>query len=129
CCPERSELQLTPDTPSQGPEAESEPALAAEDRPAAARGGLGLKDDLVMALRFFSRLPTGGSPHEKPDMGRIAMALPLASAIMGLIPVLILIGGVLAGLPSYFSAALAVAAMVVVGGGMMEDAIADAADG
>jgi adenosylcobinamide-GDP ribazoletransferase len=99
-----------------------------DDRSAPARGGLGLKDDLVMALRFFSRLPTGDAPHERPELGRIAMALPLASVVMGLLPIALL-GGVWLGLPGYFAAALAVATMVVVGGGMMEDALADAADG
>ena len=97
-------------------------------RPEAARGGLGLKDDLVMALRFFSRLPTGDSPHERPDLGRIAMALPLASVVMGLVPIFPL-GGVWLGLPAYFAAALAVGAMVITGGGMMEDSLADSADG
>ncbi len=53
-------------------------------RPKAAPGGIGLVDDFVMALRFFSRLPTGGSPHQKPDLNRIAMALPLASLAIGL---------------------------------------------
>ena len=96
--------------------------------PQSPRGGLGLKDDLVMALRFFSRLPTGDAPHEKPDLGRIAMALPLASVVMGIGPILLL-AGVWLGLPGYFAATLAVAAMVVVGGGMMEDSLADAADG
>ncbi len=96
--------------------------------PQSPRRGLGLIDDLVMALRFFSRLPTGDAPHEKPDLGRIAMALPLASVVMGLGPILLL-AGVWLGLPAYFAAALSVAAMVVVGGGMMEDSLADAADG
>lgn len=89
---------------------------------------MGLKADLVMALRFFSRLPTGDAPHERPDLGRIAMALPLASVIMGLGPILLL-AGVWLGLPPFFAAALCVAAMVAVGGGMMEDSLADAADG
>lgn len=57
------------------------------------------------------------------------MALPLAALIMGAVPALVVIFGTMAGLPPYFGAALAVAAMVVVGGGMMEDALADAADG
>lgn len=82
-----------------------------------------------MALRFFSRLPTGESPHQVPDLGRIAMALPLASVAIGLGPVLLLIGGVLLGLPEYFAAALAVGAMVIASGAMAEDALADAADG
>lgn len=86
-------------------------------------------DDLVMALRFFSRLPTGNREHVTPEMGRMTMALPFAAALMALIPMGILVGGVTIGLPPYFAAALAVGAMVLVGGGMMEDAIADAADG
>lgn len=97
-------------------------------RPTPAGRSLGLKHDMIMALRFFSRLPTGETPHEKPDLGRIAMALPFASVIMGIGPVALL-GGTWLGLPGYFAAALAVAAMVMVGGGMMEDALADAADG
>lgn len=82
-----------------------------------------------MALRFFSRLPTGDSPHQKPDLGRITMALPLASVVIGIGPALLLIGATLIGLPPYFAAALAVAAMVMAGGAMAEDALADAADG
>lgn len=105
-----------------------DPANLDAARPQPEQAGRGLMDDLVMALRFFSRLPTGGTPHERPDLGRIAMALPLASVVMGIIP-LILLGGVWLGLPPYFAASLSVAAMVLVGGGMMEDALADAADG
>lgn len=97
-------------------------------RPEPGRSGLGLKDDLVMALRFFSRLPTGDSVHERPDMGRMAMALPIASVVIGIIPILLL-GTAWLGLPGYFAAALAVGAMALVGGGMMEDSLADAADG
>lgn len=97
--------------------------------PRAPAGGVGLRDDFIMALRFFSRLPTGDSPHQAPDLGRIAMALPLASVVIGIGPALLLLGGVLVGLPSYFAAALAVGAMVMASGAMAEDALADAADG
>lgn len=92
-------------------------------------GGMGLGDDLLMALRFFSRLPTGDSPHHKPDLNRISMALPLASLVIGLGPAAVLVGFSLLGLPAYFAAALAVVAMVLVSGAMAEDALADAADG
>jgi adenosylcobinamide-GDP ribazoletransferase len=81
-----------------------------------------------MALRFFSRLPTGSSPHLPPDLGRIAPVLPVASLLMGTVPALLILLTAL-GLPPYFAATLAVAAMVIVNGGMMEDALADAADG
>ncbi|QQR35571.1 adenosylcobinamide-GDP ribazoletransferase [Devosia oryziradicis] len=97
--------------------------------PRAPAGGVGLRDDFIMALRFFSRLPTGETPHQTPDLGRIAMALPLASVAIGIGPVLLLIGATLIGLPSYFAAALAVAAMIIASGAMAEDALADAADG
>ena len=98
-------------------------------RPMPPPGGMGLKDDFIMALRFFSRLPTGSSPHQQPELGRIAMALPLASIAIGIGPALLLMGGTLIGLPSYFTAALAVGAMVVASGAMADDALADAADG
>lgn len=93
------------------------------------RGPFGFLYDLIMALRFFSRLPTGKTPHEKPDLGRIAVVLPVASLVIGALPVALLVAGASLGLPSYFAAALVVGAMVIVGGGMMEDALADAADG
>ncbi|WP_193336467.1 adenosylcobinamide-GDP ribazoletransferase [Devosia beringensis] len=117
------QLTQTPQKDAIAPEA-IEPS-----RPAAPPGGMGLIDDLVMALRFFSRLPTGDSPHQKPDLNRIAMALPLASLVIGIGPAALLVGGTLLGLPAYFVAALAVGAMVLVSGAMAEDALADAADG
>ncbi len=120
---------MTPEAPDAAAEDRIDAEPRGNNRPEARRNVLGLKDDLVMALRFFSRLPAGNSPHEKPDMGRIAMALPFASVVMGIIPAGLLIGGTFLGLPAYFAATLAVAAMVIVGGGMMEDSLADAADG
>lgn len=118
-------MQLSPD------ETQSD-AISAEardiGRPAVAPAR-GLKDDFVMALRFFSRLPTGDSSHEKPDLDRIAMALPLASVAIGIGPALLLIGGTLVGLPAYFAAALAAGAMAIASGAMAEDALADSADG
>ncbi|HTM77689.1 MAG TPA: adenosylcobinamide-GDP ribazoletransferase [Devosia sp.] len=97
--------------------------------PLGAKPESGLKADFIMALRFFSRLPTGDSPHESPDLNRIAMALPLASLAIGVGPALLLIGAALLGLPAYFAAALAVGAAVMASGAMAEDALADSADG
>lgn len=88
-----------------------------------------LAGDVIMALRFFSRLPTGRSPHQRPHLGRIAAVLPVTSVIMGVVPGALFLGGVQLGLTPIFAAVLAVATMVLVGGGMMEDALADAADG
>ncbi len=82
-----------------------------------------------MAIRFFSRLPTGDRPHERPDLTRIATVLPFASLLIGALPVVLLAGGALAGLPTLFAAGLAVATAAIVSGAMAEDALADAADG
>ena len=98
-------------------------------RAAAAGIAAGLFDDLLMALRFYSRLPTGTRAHRPPDLERMAIVLPVASLLIGLLPALLLILGSLLELPRMFAAGLAVAAAVIVGGGMTEDAIADAADG
>ncbi|WDR06363.1 adenosylcobinamide-GDP ribazoletransferase [Devosia rhodophyticola] len=89
----------------------------------------GLRADFLMALRFFSRLPTGDATHEIPDLNRIALALPFASLVIGVGPAALLLLTGWLGLPSYFGAALAVGAAVLVGGAMSEDAIADSADG
>lgn len=89
----------------------------------------GFAADIVMALRFFSRLPTGSRPHERPDLSRIAMALPFASILIGLVPAALLFGLVRAGVPPLFAAFLAAAVFAIVTGAMSEDAAADAADG
>ena len=88
-----------------------------------------LVDDVVMGIRFFSRLPVSGRSHEKPDLTRIAMALPFASLIIGIGPVLLLLVVSLAQLPALVAATIAVAASVIVTGAMAEDGLADAADG
>jgi adenosylcobinamide-GDP ribazoletransferase len=88
-----------------------------------------LSDDVVMGLRLFSRLPTGDRPFEAPSLNRIAPALPLTSLVVGLGPALLTAIGCWLTMPSYFAAALGVAAVIVVSGAMAEDAIADAADG
>ena len=86
-------------------------------------------DDLIMGLRFFSRLPTGERDFEKPDLNRMALGLPFTSTVIGLLPALLMMGACWLGIPSYFAAALGVAAMLVATGAMADDAIADAADG
>ncbi|MEO9296787.1 adenosylcobinamide-GDP ribazoletransferase [Devosia alba] len=118
-------MQLTDEQPNDA----IAPEAIDPSRPGIRPGGIGLTDDFIMAVRFFSRLPTGSFPHQKPELNRIAMALPLASLAIGAGPALLLLGGGLVGLPGYFAAALAVGALVLVSGAMAEDALADAADG
>ncbi|MEO6394775.1 MAG: adenosylcobinamide-GDP ribazoletransferase [Devosia sp.] len=91
--------------------------------------GARLADDLVMGLRFYSRLPIGNSPHQRPNLSRIALALPFTSLVIGLGPISLYLALVWLGAPAFFSAALAIGLMVVLTGAMAEDALADAADG
>lgn len=93
--------------------------------------GLGarLTDDLVMALRFYSRLPTGGRPHELPNLSRITLALPFASLVIGIGPALAMLLLAAIGLPPLLAATIGVMLQVLVTGAMAEDALADAMDG
>jgi len=119
-------LQLSQDGPPTSPS----PRVRQDNfrEPPPPRPDRDIGADLVMALRFFSRLPTGSRPFEAPDLSRIAIALPFASVIIAIGPALLLL--VLSFvLPGYFAAALAVGAMLAVTGAMADDALADAADG
>lgn len=93
--------------------------------------GLGtrLTDDLIMALRFYSRLPTGDRPHELPNLSRITLALPFASLVIGIGPALLMLVLAAIGLPTLLAASIGVALQVLVTGAMAEDALADAMDG
>lgn len=91
--------------------------------------GWRLADDLIMGLRFFSRLPTGDSPFEKPNLNRIAVGLSFTSVVIGFLPALLMMLAAWLGVPNYFAATLGVAAMLVATGAMADDALADSADG
>jgi adenosylcobinamide-GDP ribazoletransferase len=117
---------LNEDVPRTRPRQDNGPA-AAPPPPPAPEPGLG--DDILMSLRFFSRLPTGDRPFTAPNLDRMALSLPFASLIIGLLPALLMLLCVWLGMPSYFAAALGVAGMIVATGAMADDALADAADG
>lgn len=98
-------------------------------RPAGGSFGSRLADDLVMGLRFYSRLPLIPGPDERPELNRIALALPFTSLVIGLPPVLVLLALVLLGLPGIFAAGLATLVLLIVTGALAEDGLADACDG
>lgn len=114
-------------TLTDDPPAPPSPRPTNDNRPPA--GEMRLGDDLLMGIRFFSRLPTGAAPHRRPNLSRIALALPFTSLVIGLGPALLLLGLEWLNVSHLFAAALAVAAMIVVTGAMAEDAIADSVDG
>ncbi|MDB5540036.1 MAG: Adenosylcobinamide-GDP ribazoletransferase [Devosia sp.] len=113
---------MSDDTPGSPPRQDNRPPPQPEPERQ-------FSDDLVMGLRFFSRLPTGDRPFERPNLDRIGVGLAFTSLIIGFGPALLMMLAVWIGLPSYFAAALGVAAMLVVTGALPEDAIADSADG
>ena len=82
-----------------------------------------------MGVRFYSRLPTGSTPHQRPNLDRMALTLPLTSVVIGVIPVAVLLLLEWLGAPTFFAAVIAVGVLVVVTGAMSEDALADAVDG
>lgn len=86
-------------------------------------------DAVVMGVRFYSRLPTGESPHLPLNFGKMIKVLPLASLVIGVFPALtILLLGAF-GVQSLFVATVAIAMSAVITGAMAEDAFGDAMDG
>jgi adenosylcobinamide-GDP ribazoletransferase len=89
--------------------------------------------DLARCLRFYSRLPVPAlpwehDPHGLPDFPRLTRVLPLAGAVIGLLPALVLIGALEVGLGPWLAATLSVAAMTLTTGAFHEDGLADTAD-
>lgn len=121
------EPQVSDDAPGSPPRQDNHRPVTPPEAPPAY--GWRLTDDLIMGLRFFSRLPTGDSPFEKPVLNRIAVGLGFTSVAIGFLPALLMMLTAWAGIPSYFAATLGVAAMLVATGAMADDAIADSADG
>jgi len=85
--------------------------------------------NFIMGLQFYSRLSFGAKKYETPNLSRIAPALAFVSIIIAIFPAILLFAGVTIGLPTLFSAGLAIIAWVLITGAMAEDAIADSADG
>lgn len=88
------------------------------------------------ALRFLSRLPVprlpfepeGEAPDIAPDMAKLAPALPIAGAILGLAGALALMLAHLVGLGGFLAATLAFAVLAAMTGAFHEDGLADTAD-
>jgi len=89
--------------------------------------------DLGHGLRFYSRLPVPALPwepnaHAVPDFPRLARMLPLAGALLGLPPALVMGAALAVDLGPWLAAMLAVATMTLTTGAFHEDGPADTAD-
>ncbi len=88
--------------------------------------------DLASSLRFFSRLPLPAEPDQSKFSGDFAGALrmaPVAGALLGLASALPFVLAVHWREPPLVAALLALAAAVLLTGGLHEDGLADVADG
>jgi adenosylcobinamide-GDP ribazoletransferase len=89
--------------------------------------------DLVQALRFYSRLPLPAlpwepDPHAPPNFQSVARVLPLAGAVLGILPALAMGVALVLGLGPWLAATLSVAVMTLTTGALHEDGLADTAD-
>lgn len=82
--------------------------------------------ELRLALALLTRLPVGRLPDPAPPLAACAWAWPLAGLAAAILPALVFW---IAPLPPLMAALLALAAGVVVTGGLHEDGLSDVADG
>lgn len=86
--------------------------------------------DLKAALQFSTRLPISGWLARDPvDFARMAWAIPIAGAIVGLIGAVVYALARALGLAPVPSAVLSLVATMLTTGCLHEDALADTADG
>ncbi len=89
--------------------------------------------DVLVCLRFYTRLPIPALPFE-PPIGRepfsvVLRLAPLAGLVVGLVSAAVLCGAAALKLPSLVVVGLSLLATVLVTGGLHEDGLADCADG
>lgn len=85
--------------------------------------------ELRLALLFLTRLPAGQLAEPAPSIGASAWAWPLVGALVGAAAAVVHLGALAIGLSPVLAAWLALAAAVLVTGGLHEDGLADLADG
>lgn len=89
--------------------------------------------DLLICLRFFSRLPVPVTAREAAfgsrGLAEAAAMTPVAGAILGLITTAIFLAVCGARFPTSVAAVIAIAAAVALAGALHEDGLADCADG
>ena len=91
-------------------------------------------EDILVCLRFWSRIPTPvlareSDPHGMPNFARVTRVLPIAGAIIGLVGAIVFLTARFIGLPGSVAAGLALTALVLATGAFHEDGLADSADG
>ncbi|MCB1494206.1 MAG: adenosylcobinamide-GDP ribazoletransferase [Bauldia sp.] len=91
-----------------------------------------LGEDLATSIGFLTRLPVARLlpvSGARPEFGRASRMFPVAGALVGLVGGAVIVIAVGLGVPLLVAAALAVAATMLVTGGLHEDGLADTFDG
>ncbi len=87
-------------------------------------------EECKVALQFLTRLPVGAPARSPPDaLAASAPMFPLVGALIGAAGGLVFALATWLGLPPMLAALLAVAAQILLTGGLHEDGLADVADG
>jgi len=87
-------------------------------------------DDLQICLMFLTRIPVpGGLALSHPSLANACRFFPVIGGLVGVIGAIVLAAVDQLGLPQGVSVLLAIAAMVMVTGGLHEDGLSDTADG
>jgi adenosylcobinamide-GDP ribazoletransferase len=98
------------------------------------RLGSPLLADFYFCLGFFTRLPipSAASRSEPPSLANFSRAirmLPVAGGLVGALAAIAMAAASRLGLPPLVAAPLAICSLVLLGGAMHEDGLADCADG
>jgi adenosylcobinamide-GDP ribazoletransferase len=98
------------------------------------RPGSPLLADFYLCLGFFTRLPfpsvaSRSEPPSLADFSRAVRMLPVAGGLVGALAAIAMAAASRFGFPPPLAAPLAICALVLLGGAMHEDGLADCADG
>ncbi len=98
------------------------------------RPGSSLLADFYFCLGFFTRLPfpsaaSRSEPHSLANFSRAVRMLPVAGGLVGALAAIAMAAASGLGLPPPLAAPLAICSLVLLGGAMHEDGLADCADG
>ena len=90
--------------------------------------------DFYFCLGFFTRLPfpsaaSGSDPHSLVTFSRAVRMLPVAGGLVGALAAIAMAAASRFGFPPPVAAPLAICALVLLGGALHEDGLADCADG
>jgi adenosylcobinamide-GDP ribazoletransferase len=98
------------------------------------RPGSSLLADFYFCLGFFTRLPfpsaaSRSDPHSLANFSRAVRMVPVAGGLVGGLAAIAMAAASRFGFPPLVAAPLAICSLVLLGGAMHEDGLADCADG